>query len=163
MAAAFGVLWLRARDDSAPAARDAVIERVVDGDTVVLVGGGRIRLVQIDAPEKGEECYGDRATALTRRLLPRGTRVRIEPDPDLDQVDRFRRQLAYVFQGDENVNLTLVRHGAAGVWFFHGARGRHAGELIAAAQEARAKRRGLWAACPQARFDPLAAVATGPS
>jgi micrococcal nuclease len=161
VAAAVGVLWLRARDDSAPAARDAVVERVVDGDTIELAGGGRVRLVQIDAPEKGEECYGDRATALARGLLAPGARVRIEPDLRLDQVDRFRRQLAYVFRGDENVNVTLVRRGAAGVWFFHGARGRYADELIAAAQEARAQRRGLWAACPQARFDPLAAVATG--
>jgi micrococcal nuclease len=134
---------------------------VVDGDTLALVGGGRVRLVQIDAPEKGEECYGDRATALARRLLPRGVRVRIEPDPHLDQVDRYRRQLAYVFRDGENVNVALVRRGAAGVWFFHGARGRYAAELVAAATKALAERRGLWGACPQARFDPLAAVATG--
>jgi micrococcal nuclease len=163
VAAAFGVLWLRARGDSAPAARDAVVERVVDGDTIALSGGGRVRLVQIDAPERGEECYGDRATALARRLLPPGMRVRIEPDPRLDQVDRFGRQLAYVFRDEENVNITLVRRGAAGVWFFHGAQGRYAGELLTAAQEARTGRRGIWAACPQARFDPFAAVATGPS
>jgi micrococcal nuclease len=163
VAAAFGVLWLRARGDSAPAARDAVVERVLDGDTLELAGGGRVRLVQIDAPEKGEECYGDRATALARRLLPSGARVRIEPDPGLDQVDRFRRQLAYVVRDGENVNVTLVRRGAAGVWFFRGARGRYADELLAAAREARTSRRGLWSACPQARFEPLAAVATGPS
>jgi micrococcal nuclease len=134
---------------------------VVDGDTLALAGGGRVRLVQIDAPEKGEECYGDRATRLARRALPRGVRVRIEQDPHLDQVDRYRRQLAYVFRDGENVNVTLVRRGAAGVWFFRGARGRYAAELLQAAREARADRRGLWGACPQARFDPLAAVATG--
>jgi micrococcal nuclease len=161
VAAALGVLWLRTFDDAAPAARDAVIEQVLDGDTVVLTGGGRVRLVQIDAPEKGDECYGDRATTLARRLLPRGARVRIEPDPGLDQVDRFRRQLAYVFRDGENVNVTLVRRGAAGVWFFRGARGRYADELLAAAEEARTRRRGLWGTCPQARFDPLTAISSG--
>lgn len=161
VAAALGVLWLRARDDEAPAARDAVVEHVLDGDTVVLAGGVRVRLVQIDAPEKGDECYGARATALTRRLLPRGARVRLEQDPALDQVDRFRRLLAYVFRDGENLNVTLVRRGAAGVWFFRGARGRYANELLTAAAEARLRRRGLWGACPQARFDPLEAVATG--
>jgi micrococcal nuclease len=162
VAAAIGVLWVRARgDDEAPAARDAVVEHVIDGDTIALADGGRVRLVQIDAPEKGDECYGDRATALARRLLPRGARVRIEPDPGLDQVDRFRRRLAYVFRDGENVNVALVRRGAAGVWFFRGARGRYANELLAAAEEARTRRRGLWSACPQARFDPLAAVGTG--
>ena len=134
---------------------------MVDGDTLALAGGGRVRLVQIDAPEKDEECYGDRATRLARRLLPRGARVRIEADARLDQVDRYRRQLAYVFRDNESVNVTLVRRGAAGVWFFRGARGRYAAELVAAATKARAERRGLWGACPQARFDPLAAVATG--
>jgi endonuclease YncB( thermonuclease family) len=42
VAAAFGVLWLRVRGDSAPAAREAVVEHVVDGDTLALVGGGRV-------------------------------------------------------------------------------------------------------------------------
>jgi micrococcal nuclease len=163
VAAAFGVLWLRVRGESAPAARDAVVEHVVDGDTVELAGGVRVRLVQIDAPEKGDECYGDRATALARRLLPRGTHVRVEPDRRLDQVDQYRRQLAYVFRDDDNVNVTLVRRGAAGVWFFRGARGRYADELLGAAAQARTERRGLWGACPLARFDPLAAVATGAS
>jgi micrococcal nuclease len=161
VAAALGVLWLRARDDEAPAARDAIVEHVIDGDTIALAGGDRVRLVQIDAPEKGDECYGGRATALARRLLPRGAHVRIEQDPALDRVDRFRRRLAYVFRDGENVNITLVRRGAAGVWFFRGARGRYATELLAAGEEARTRRLGLWGACPLVRFDPLAAVATG--
>lgn len=164
MAAAFAVLWLRARDDGNGGLQRgaATVARVVDGDTIVLDGGTRVRLVQIDTPEKADECYGERATALTRRLLPPGTRVRIEPDPRLDQVDRYGRQLAYVVEADENVNVTLVREGAASVWFFRGARGRYADELLAAARDARAKRRGLWGACPLARFDPLGAVASGP-
>jgi micrococcal nuclease len=157
------VLWLRARDDDdAPRGGTATVARVVDGDTLQLADGTRVRLVQIDTPERSDECYGERANALTRRLLPPGTRVRIEPDPRLDRVDVFGRLLAYVFDGDENVNVRLVREGAAGVWFFGGARGRYADELLAAARDARAKRRGLWSACPLARFDPLAAVASGP-
>jgi endonuclease YncB( thermonuclease family) len=59
--------------------------------------------------------------------------------------------------------VTLVREGAAGVWFFDGARGRHAGELLRAAERARAQEKGLWGACPLARFDPPASLATGPA
>jgi micrococcal nuclease len=144
------------------AKQSAVVARVIDGDTIELVGGQRVRLVQIDTPEKHVECYGDEASALTRRLIPSGTHVRIEQDPKLDQVDRYGRKLAYVWKGDEDVNVTLVRDGAAGVWFFDERRGRHADELLSAADQARADRKGLWAACPSARFDPNESMSSGP-
>jgi micrococcal nuclease len=142
---------------------NSVVARVIDGDTIELVSGQRVRLVQIDTPEKGDECYGNEASALTRRLIPPGTKVRIEQDPALDQVDRYQRKLAYVWKGDEDVNVTLVREGAAGVWFFGGRRGRHASELLGATEQARAANRGLWGACPLARFDPADSMSSGPS
>jgi micrococcal nuclease len=143
--------------------QNAVVARVIDGDTIELVGGQRVRLVQIDTPEKHGECYGDQASAITRGLIPSGTHVRIEQDPKLDQVDRFQRKLAYVWKGDEDVNVTLVRAGAAGVWFFDGHRGRYADELLAAAEHARIDHRGLWGACPLARFDPNSSMSSGPA
>jgi micrococcal nuclease len=145
------------------ARQSAVVARVVDGDTIELVGGQRVRLVQIDTPEKRVECYGDEASALTQRLIPAGTHVRIEQDQKLDQVDRYGRTLAYVWKGDEDVNVTLVRAGAAGVWFFDGRRGRHAKELLNAAEQAQADRQGLWGACPLARFDPTESMSSGPA
>jgi micrococcal nuclease len=144
------------------ARQSAVVAHVVDGDTIELVGGQRVRLVQIDTPEKHVECYGDEASALTQRLIPAGTHVRIEQDQKLDQVDRYGRRLAYVWKGDEDVNVTLVRDGAAGVWFFDGRRGRHAKELLNAAEQAQADRQGLWGACPLARFDPTESMSSGP-
>jgi micrococcal nuclease len=142
---------------------DAVVARVIDGDTIELVGGQRVRLVQIDTPEKHLECYGDAASAITQRLIPAGTHVRIEQDPKLDQVDRYQRKLAYVWKGGEDVNVTLVRDGAAGVWFFGGRRGRYAKELLSAAAQAQADRKGLWRACPLARFDPNESMSSGPA
>jgi micrococcal nuclease len=150
-------VWLT-RDSSSSR---AVVARVIDGDTIELLGGQRVRLVQIDTPEKHDECYGDAASALTRSLIPPGTRVRVEQDPDLDQVDRYRRKLAYVWKGDEDVNVTLVREGAAGVWFYDGRRGRHASELLQAVEQARAAHRGLWGSCPLARFNPLDSLSSG--
>jgi len=141
----------------------AVVARVIDGDTIELVGGQRVRLVQIDTPEKRVECYGDAASALTRRLLPAGTHVRVEQDPKLDQVDRYNRELAYVWKGGEDVNVTLVRDGAAGVWFFGGRRGRYADELLEAAERAQAEHEGLWGACPLARFEPDESMSSGPA
>jgi len=142
---------------------NAVVAAVIDGDTIELVGGQRVRLVQIDTPEKRVECYGDEASSLTRKLIPAGTHVRIEQDPKLDQVDRYRRKLAYVWKGDEDVNVTLVKDGAAGVWFFGGRRGRYAGEFLRAAEQARTAQKGLWGACPLARFDPNGSMSSGPA
>jgi endonuclease YncB( thermonuclease family) len=144
------------------AKQNAVVTRVIDGDTIELVGGQRVRLVQIDTPEKRIECYGDEASALTQRLIPAGTHVRIEQDPKLDQVDRYGRKLGYVWKGDEDVNVALVRDGAAGVWFFDGRRGRYSEELLSAAEQAQADRKGLWGSCPLARFNPTESMSSGP-
>jgi len=160
LAIALGAFVLVTRGSSK---ENAVVAAVIDGDTIELVGGQRVRLVQIDTPEKHVECYGDQASALTRRLIPAGTHVRVEQDPKLDQVDRYRRKLAYVWKGDEDVNVTLVRDGAAGVWFFQGRRGRYASEFLDAAEQARDDRKGLWGACPLARFDPNGSMSSGPA
>lgn len=77
--------------------RNATIARVLDGDTIVLADGRRVRLVQLDAPETDEdECYAAEAKGVLIRLLPFGTEVEIETDPALDERDRFGRILAYV-------------------------------------------------------------------
>jgi endonuclease YncB( thermonuclease family) len=128
------------------------VARIVDGDTIDVAGGKRVRLVQIDTPESDGECYGDKATEVLSRLLPVGTKVMLERDPRLDNVDRYGRILRYVIKGDTNVNLVLVRHGAASVWFYDGDRGRYAHSLAAAARKARDKGRGGWDACT-ASFD----------
>jgi endonuclease YncB( thermonuclease family) len=141
----------------------ARIQYVIDGDTVVLTNGVHVRLVQIDTPEVQErECYGAQARALLRRLIPPGTTVRMETDPRLDQVDRYGRLLRYLFRGSTNLNLELVRQGAATVWFYDHDRGRYADALLSAARAARAAHRGLWSVCPRTPFDPYHAADTGP-
>lgn len=134
-----------ASDDSLE--KPATVERIVDGDTLVVRGGARIRLVQIDAPESGEECYAAASTRELARLAPPGTPVTLEADPTLDRVDRYGRLLRYVHAGGANVNLVLVRRGAATPWFYDGDRGRYASRLLAAVTAARVERRGMWGAC----------------
>ena len=126
----------------------AVVERIADGDTLDLENGDRVRLVQIDATELGEgECYSEEAAGALEELAPPGTRVRLETDPSLDQVDQYGRLLRYVHVGDRNVNLELVRRGAAAPYFFHGEHGRYASELEHAGEAARDAGRGMWGAC----------------
>ena len=123
------------------------VAAVVDGDTIRMENGARVRLIQIDAPELNAECYGRKARVALRSLLPAGSEVRLVRDRRLDNRDRFGRLLRYVFKGSRNVNVVLVRRGAASVWFFEGERGRFADRLTSAADQARNLGRGAWGAC----------------
>jgi endonuclease YncB( thermonuclease family) len=141
-----------------------VIDHVADGDTVALRNGQRVRLVQIDTPEVyfGTECYGPQASATTKRLLPPGTRVRLYVEPATDSVDRYGRLLRYVVRvkDDLNVNVRLVRVGAAAPYFYEGRRGRYASLLERLALRAKSKRLGLWGRCPRTPYDPNEGVNT---
>jgi micrococcal nuclease len=132
----------------------STVASVSDGDTLRLTNGQRIRLVQIDAPEAGE-CYSREARAELLRLAPVRSSIALESDSALDQADRYGRLLRYVRRGSLNVNVELVRRGAAVPYFFDGDRGRYASRLEAAARTAKTARRGLWAGCAKTTPVPL--------
>ncbi len=141
------------------------IDHVADGDTVDLRNGQKVRLVQIDTPEVyfGTECYGPQASALTKQLLPPGTAVRLSVEPATDRMDDYGRLLRYVVRARDNldVNLYLVRVGAAAPYFYDGRRGMYAALLDRLARRARARHLGLWGACPHTPYQPDRGVSTG--
>lgn len=69
------------------------VERIIDGDTFVLDGGERVRIIGVDAPEVGEP-YADRATAFLAALIE-GRPIFVEFD--VAERDAFGRLLAYVY------------------------------------------------------------------
>jgi micrococcal nuclease len=144
----------------------ARIEYVVDGDTVALTNGRHVRLVQIDTPEVygSPECYGRQASRVTKHLLPPGTAVRLYREPKTDAVDAYGRLLRYVFRARDglDVNVELVRIGAAAPYFYDYRRGRYARLLVRLARRARARDLGLWGRCPGTPWDPNHGVSTGP-
>jgi endonuclease YncB( thermonuclease family) len=143
----------------------ARIDHVADGDTVTLTNGTRVRLVQIDTPEVyfRPECYGRRASMTTKQLLPPGTLVRLMTEPATDRIDEYGRLLRYVIRVRDgvNVNVRLVAVGAAAPYFYDGRRGRYAALLDRLARRARARRLGLWGACPATPYRPSSGVQTG--
>jgi endonuclease YncB( thermonuclease family) len=149
-----------------PGGQLARIAYVVDGDTVDLTNGVRVRLVQIDTPEVyySPECYGEQASTLTKRFLPPGTLVRLYREPKTDAVDQYGRLLRYVFRVRDglNVNVQLVRVGAAAPYFYDYRRGRYASLLVRLALGARTRHLGLWGRCPGTPWDPGHGVSTGP-
>lgn len=135
---------------------NAVVEHIVDGDTIdVLVDGRaeRVRLTGIDTPERERrdtgtpaECFAAEATSFTEALLPAGTPVRLERD--IVGRDDYGRVLAYVYRADDGifVNYEIVRQGYAqpltippNVTF--------ADLMVDAARDAEADDVGLWSAC----------------
>jgi micrococcal nuclease len=142
----------------------AVVASVYDGDTLSLRDGRRVRLLQIDTPELGSgECYSRAARTALLSLAPIGKPVVLELDPALDRTDRYGRILRYVKRNGVNVNVELVRRGAAAPYFYRGDRGRYAVILFRSAQRARVSKLGLWNACPSTVLDPFRAVSTGRS
>jgi micrococcal nuclease len=133
-----------------------VVERVVDGDTLIARIDGarvRVRLLGVDAPESAAgygsaECFGAEASEEARRLLPRGARVDLVTDATQGPYDRFGRRLAEVtVRGrDRTVNEDLIAGGAAEVFRGDG-RARLLPALLAAERAARSARLGLWSAC----------------
>lgn len=117
----------------------------------------------MDAPELGVECWGNEAATALGRLVDRTTELRLEADPRLDATDRHGRLLRYAHADGRNVNVELVRLGAAAPYFYRGVRGRYADDLLAAARAARAARRGLWGACKAALLRPGRAIDAGPA
>jgi micrococcal nuclease len=123
------------------------VERVTDGDTVRLVGLGRVRLIGVDTPEVfgGADCYGREASAFVKRLLPPGRRVRYRVG--VESHDRYGRLLAYVWLEDGRfLNLLLAEAGYA-LPLTIPPNVDYADRFVAAARRARERRRGLWLAC----------------
>ncbi|RJP75110.1 MAG: nuclease [Candidatus Zixiibacteriota bacterium] len=124
-----------------------LVERVVDGDTFVLAGGDRVRLIGVDTPEtkhpsRPVEHFGREAGEFTRRML-QGKRVRLEYD--VQPHDRYGRILAYVYLEDGTFfNAELVRQGYARAATYP-PNVKHADEFVRLEREAREADRGLWA------------------
>jgi micrococcal nuclease len=96
----------------------ARVTRVVDGDTVEVLIGGReedVRYIGVDTPETVKpgtpiQCFGRQASAFNHRLVE-GRTVRIAFDRE--RRDVYGRLLGYVYLSGEFVNAELVRRGFA--------------------------------------------------
>lgn len=132
----------------------ATVEHVVDGDTIDIAIGGnteRVRLIGVNTPEtkhptKGVECFGPEASSYTEKLLPTGTKVRVERD--VEARDKYGRLLLYVYIANSNVfvNLDLVMKGYARPMVFE-PNTAHKTDFALAATQAELHNVGLWQAC----------------
>lgn len=117
-----------------------LVERVVDGDTIVLEDEERVRLLGIDTPERGQFLFEESTAFLRERV--EGKRVRLVSDQtDRDKYDRLLR---HVYIGDKHVNLLLVREGYASVLVIEPDIA-HTSAFLQEEQMARERGLGIWA------------------
>ena len=138
---------------------DILVARVVDGDTLVLENGERVRLIGIDTPEMHESDKLNRDASRSKldveaikqlgrisygftKKLVEGKRVKLEFDQE--RYDKYKRILAYVYLADGTfVNAKIVQEGYASLMTYP-PNVRYADLFLKLYQEARTNRRGLW-------------------
>lgn len=129
------------------------VSEVIDGDTIRLEDGRRIRYISVDSPElsKGEkedECFAQEAKRLNEKLVL-GKKIRLEFDTN--EMDRFGRYLAYVYlknspQEEIFLNEHLLAEGR-GEFQLDTVNLRYQSVLIKAAETASQEKKGLWGSC----------------
>ena len=137
----------RAVESLPPAGVPIRVTRAVDGDTLLLDGGYRIRLLGVNTPEtkhpdRPAEPFGPEASAFTQSLVEHRM---ITLEFDRERLDNYRRILAYVYLEDGTLlNQRLIESGfsPAVVSFpIRSDRKRLFEETERAAQQ---KQRGIW-------------------
>ena len=123
-----------------------LVERVVDGDTLVLAGGERVRLIGVDTPEtkhptKPVEPFGPEASAFTKKAVE-GQAVTLKFDRE--KYDRYQRLLAYVYRDDWCLNEELIRNGLSECVTKYPFDSSMKEKFRQAEDQARRERRGIW-------------------
>ncbi len=126
----------------------ATVKRVIDGDTIELEDGQKVRYIGINTPEisttSAKTCFGKEAAVKNMEFVE-GKTVRLEKD--VSETDKYGRLLRYVWVGDVFVNEMLVKQGYAQVSTYP-PDVAHKDEFLSAQKIAQEGNIGLWSGCP---------------
>jgi len=124
------------------------VSRIIDGDTLEIEGGVKVRLIGIDTPEmknknKTIDCFAAEAKKKAEGLLMNKDVVL---EKDVSETDRYGRLLRYVYLDGEMINDKLVKEGYAKMATFP-PDVKNAKVFLASEKFARENQSGLWQAC----------------
>lgn len=125
------------------------VKRVIDGDTIELENGERLRYIGIDTPElydprKPVQCFAEEASQKNKELVE-GKLIKFYKD--VSERDKYQRLLGYVYLEDGTfVNLEMVKQGYAFSYSYPPDISKQ-DEFLQAEKEAREKNLGLWSNC----------------
>lgn len=119
------------------------IERAVDGDTLKSNDSQTFRLVGINTPERGQPYYGEAKDFLGDFVQDKIVEV------ELMGMDKYSRELAYVFYDGKNVNEEILRDGLGSLYYYD--HDRHYEELRDAEKLARDEGLGIWKKSPSSK------------
>jgi len=120
--------------------QNVVVTQIIDGDTLVVEGGSRIRLLGINTPEKGQAFYSEAKSFLSNLTLQKT----ISLEKDVENKDQYDRYLRYIWLNDTLVNLELVKAGLAYALIYE-PNIKYQKEIVDAEQEAKTNKLRLWA------------------
>jgi micrococcal nuclease len=138
------------------------VKRVVDGDTILLENGQKVRYIGINTPESVDprrpvQCFGKEASKRNKELVE-GKIVRLEKD--IEDKDKYGRLLRYVFlPNGAFINYELVKQGYASVYTFP-PNVKYVNKFRQAQNIAKENNLGLWSMCNKKIVSILKATST---
>lgn len=123
-----------------------VVQRTIDGDTLLLANRTRVRLIGIDTPElaHNDQPAEPFAEAAAQWLDERVTGKAVSLEFDFERYDQYDRTLAYVYLSDTLLNEEIIRQGYSRAQLQYNYSARMKKHFRKAEEEARNAKRGIW-------------------
>jgi len=115
------------------------VAKVVDGDTITLENGLKVRLLGINTPEKNMLYYNEAKEFLKQKIENKTIELEINPN---NKYDKYNRILAHVFLNKELVNKEILENGLGNLYYY--GKDSHFNELKDAEKRAKANHLGIW-------------------
>lgn len=115
----------------------AILSRVIDGDTIELDNGEHVRLLGINTPEKNMP-YANNASYFLKQFVNKT----IILERDREDIDKYKRKLRYIFYEDRFLNLEILENGFANAYYYSGL--KYEKEIIRAENQAQVLELGIW-------------------
>ncbi|MFH1365513.1 MAG: thermonuclease family protein [archaeon] len=121
------------------------VTRIIDGDTIEISTGKRVRLICIDTPERGEYYYSEASNYLVDLIL----NEEVELVKDISETDRYGRLLRYIYLEDETFVNELIVYNGYGKAYPYSPDTSKCPIIQQAEQHAKTNNLGIWAEIKQ--------------